>query len=180
MPASKKPRKKHHHKVTWASAEKHCSFLIRGEDWTPDMLNDFAQDFLFPLDAIYWSRGKDPYCRSLFGRIKDKLVMSWILARYVTETETEQMRRVVAEANKQLQIVFNCWVLHKRILYPQCKRCKDLMLELFQMITSAFGPDEVESCHVAEAKNPALFDWADNELDSHLPAKWDKSGAAIG
>lgn len=48
MPASKKPRKKHHHKVTWASAEKHCSFLIRGEDWTPDMLNDFAQDFLFP------------------------------------------------------------------------------------------------------------------------------------
>lgn len=42
MPASKKPRKKHHHKVTWASAEKHCSFLIRGEDWTPDMLNDFG------------------------------------------------------------------------------------------------------------------------------------------
>ena len=56
MPASKKPRKKHHYKVTWASAEKHCSFLIRGEDWTPDMLNDFAQGFLFPLDAIYWSK----------------------------------------------------------------------------------------------------------------------------
>lgn len=178
MPSSKKPRKKRQYKVTMKGLEYWARFTTRGEGWSDSMLDAFAQDFLLPLDAIYWSRGKDPYCRSLFGRIKDKLVMSWILARYVKETE--QMRRVVAEANKQLQIVFNCWVLHKRILYPQCKRCKDLMLELFQMITSAFGPDEVESCHVAEAKNPALFDWADNELDSHLPAKWDKSGAAIG
>lgn len=180
MPSSKKPRKKRQYKLTTMGLERWARFTTRGEGWSDGLLDAFAQDFLLPLDAIYWSKGKDPYCKSLFGRIKDKLVMSWILARYVTETETEQMRRVVAEANKQLQIVFNCWVLHKRILYPQCKRCKDLMLELFQMITSAFGPDEVESCHVAEAKNPALFDWADNELDSHLPAKWDKSGAAIG
>lgn len=87
MPASKKPRKKHHHKVTWASAEKHCSFLIRGEDWTPDMLNDFAQDFLFPLDAIYWSKGEDPYMKRLFGRTKDQLVMAWVLGNLLIERD---------------------------------------------------------------------------------------------
>ena len=178
MPSSKKPRKKRQYKLTTMGLERWARFTTRGEGWSDGMLDAFAQDFLLPLDAIYWSKGKDPYCKSLFGRIKDKLVMSWILARYVKETE--QMRRVVSEANKQLQIVVNCRWHHGRILYQQCRKCKDLMRQLFLMITSAFGPDEVEACHVAEAKNPALFDWADNALDACLPAKWDKSGAAIG
>ena len=111
MPASKKPRKKHHYKVTWASAEKHCSFLIRGEDWTPDMLNDFAQDFLFPLDAIYWSKGEDPYMKRLFGRTKDQLVMAWVLGNLLIERD--EYREVIAEANKCLQAAFNCRYLSR-------------------------------------------------------------------
>ena len=54
MPASKKPRKKHQHKVTEKGLESWAMFTIRGEGWSESMLNDFAQDFLFPLDAIYW------------------------------------------------------------------------------------------------------------------------------
>lgn len=60
MPASKKPRKKHQHKVTEKGLESWAMFTIRGEGWSESMLNDFAQDFLFPLDAIYWSKGEDP------------------------------------------------------------------------------------------------------------------------
>ena len=169
MPASKKPRKKHHHKVTWASAEKHCSFLIRGEDWTPDMLNDFAQDFLFPLDAIYWSKGEDPCMKRLFGRTKDQLVMAWVLGNLLIERD--EYRKVIAEANKCLQAAFNCWLDHKKILYPQLKRCKHLMLQLFEAITSVYQPHEVNTCHSQESRNLWVFDKAEAELDGMLGLK---------
>lgn len=171
MPASKKPRKKRQYKVTMKGLEYWARFTTRGEGWSDSMLDAFAQDFLLPLDAIYWSRGKDPYCRSLFGRIKDKLVMSWILARYVKETE--QMRRVVAEANKQLQIVFNCWMLHKRILYPELKKAREGMNTLFNTIRDAFEPWEVSTCHEQAVHNLKAYDLAENELDLQLPESWD-------
>ena len=58
MPASKKPRKKWHKKVTWQSAEKHVNMLIRAETWDQGMLDGFATDFLFPMDALRHSCGK--------------------------------------------------------------------------------------------------------------------------
>ena len=170
MPASKKPRKKRQYKVTMKGLEYWARFTTRGEGWSESMLDAFAQDFLLPLDAIYWSRGKDPYCRSLFGRIKDQLVMAWILGNQFIEKD--EFHRLVAEANKQLQIVFNCWFSHQKILYPQCKRCKSLMREIFELITTSFEPHEVNTCHSQESKHVWIFEKAEAELDYALPAIW--------
>lgn len=169
MPASKKPRKKHQHKVTEKGLESWAMFTIRGEGWSESMLNDFAQDFLFSLDAIYWSKGEDPYMKRLFGRTKDQLVMAWVLGNLLIERD--EYRKVIAEANKCLQAAFNCWLDHKRILYPQLKRCKHLMLQLFNTITAVYLPHEVNTCHSQESRNPWIFDKAEAELDGMLGLK---------
>ena len=169
MPASKKPRKKRQYKVTMKGLEYWARFTTRGEGWSDSMLDAFAQDFLFPLDAIYWSKGEDPYMKRLFGRAKDQLVMAWVLGNLLIERD--EYRKVIAEANKCLQAAFNCWLDHKRILYPQLKRCKHLMLQLFEAITSVYQPHEVNTCHSQESRNLWVFDKAEAELDGMLGLK---------
>ena len=77
----------------------------------------------------------------------------------------------IAEANKCLQAAFNCWLDHKKILYPQLKRCKHLMLQLFEAITSVYQPHEVNTCHSQESRNLWVFDKAEAELDGMLGLK---------
>lgn len=169
MPASKKPRKKHQNKVTEKGLESWAMFSIRGEGWSDSMLGAFAQDFLLPLDAIYWSKGKDPYCKSLFGRIKDKLVMSWVLGNLLIERD--EYRKVIAEANKCLQAAFNCWLDHKKILYPQLKHLRRLAASTFEDLVEYFPPSRISTQRYAMGKGAQYYDAAEDLLDSKLKFK---------
>ena len=55
--------------------------------------------------------------------------------------------------------------------YPQLKRCKHLMLQLFEAITSVYQPHEVNTCHSQESRNLWVFDKAEAELDGMLGLK---------
>lgn len=171
MPASKKPRKKWHKKVTWQSAEKHVNMLIRAETWDQGMLDGFATDFLFPMDVLRHSCGKESHVRRFMSKTKVYLVISWILSRQLTDPE--EMQDVIAETNRHFQIVFNCWLNHKRILYPELKKAREGMNTLFNTIRDAFEPWEVSTCHEQAVHNLKAYDMAENELDLQLPESWD-------
>ena len=156
MPSSKKPRKKWHKKVTWQSAEKHVNMLIRLRRGIRDA-GRIATDLLFPMDVLRHSCGKESHVRRFMSKTKVYLVISWILSRQLTDPE--EMRNVIAETNRHFQIVFNCWLNHKRILYPELKKAREGMNTLFNTIRDAFEPWEVSTCHEQAFITSRLTTW---------------------
>ena len=169
MPSSKKPRKKWHKKVTWQSAEKHVNMLIRAETWDQGMLDGFATDFLFPMDVLRHSCGKESHVRRFMSKTKVYLVISWILSRQLTDPE--EMRNVIAETNRHFQIVFNCWLNHKRILYPQLKHLRRLAASTFEDLVEYFPPSRISTQRYAMGKGAQYYDAAEDLLDSKLKFK---------
>jgi len=169
MPSSKKPRKKWHKKVTWQSAEKHVNMLIRAETWDQGMLDGFATDLLFPMDVLRHSCGKESHVRRFMSKTKVYLVISWILSRQLTDPE--EMRNVIAETNRHFQIVFNCWLNHRRILYPQLKHLRRLAASTFEDLVEYFPPSRISTQRYAMGKGAQYYDAAEDLLDSKLKFK---------
>lgn len=174
MPKSKRPRKPHRRvdvQAGWSAAQKLCNYLIRGYGgWSDSDRNEFAGHFLEPVTALRYSDPKDDL-RPLFALAKAQMVLAWCLTSWYVTEDREYERDEIAAANQALQVAFNVWLDHRRMLYPQLKAARVLMQERFENLTTYFEPYEISSQRYTLAHGAGFYDRAEAELDGRLRFK---------
>lgn len=169
MPTSSKPRKPHrafNRTRGLHSARALTDVLIRGfSGWTKAEKLTFAGQFLVHFSALRLSKGGDPEARGYFAEVKDRLVLAYSLA---IVSDREEDKKAVVEADKLLQVAFDCYAERHRMLYPQLKRMQRIAQEQFEGIVEHFEPHQIDAARGnlrPGGKRARMYDKVEADLD---------------
>lgn len=176
MPTSSKPRKPHrgvHLPSAYQAAKHFTDILIRGfRGWGRQDKMRVGFFFLEPFGALRASKGTDAEAHQYFSDAKARLVLaygiSYVLPR---KTSGEPERSLIADANWNLQVAFDCYAENQRMLYPQLKSAHQVAEKLFDRYLEDYSVQEVEAARREITKDDATYYKLEAELDARLEEK---------
>lgn len=175
MPKSKKPRhphKKFDARLANRQAQAMANFWIRGVgQWDKHERLMFCGRFLEPFAAIRFSRGLEPETKEYFAAAKTSLVLAYTMTTAYAPEHQDPERAKIAQANQLLQVAFNCWLNHKRLLYPQIKAMFRIAQEQAETLMDNFETWELEAQRRGLLHQPGFFDKVEEALDRRLVLK---------